>query len=437
MSSRNRVAVIGAGLAGCEAAWQLSRLGIGVDLYDMKPQKMTPAHHSPDLCELVCSNSLKSMRLENACGLLKEEMRRLGSLTMEAAYQNRVAAGDALAVDREGFARYITEKIKSRGNIKTICKEVEKIPEMPVIIATGPLTSDGLSSAIAELVGEERLYFYDAAAPIIEAGSIDRSKTFRASRYGQGADYINCPMCEEEYKRFWEELCMAETAPVHGFEDALVFEGCMPIENLAKRGYLTMAYGPLKPKGLFEPKTGKEPFAVVQLRQDDAAGTLYNMVGFQTRLKFPEQKRVFSMIPGLEKAEFARYGVMHRNTYINSPKVLAEDFSLRRNSSIYFAGQITGVEGYVESAASGMMAGLFLGCRMLKRPSPKFTPDTAMGALARYISAETKSGFQPMNINYGIMEPIPRRFRNKEDKYRLYAERSLEQINMIKNDSGF
>jgi methylenetetrahydrofolate--tRNA-(uracil-5-)-methyltransferase len=427
-----KVTVVGAGLAGCEAAWQLDRIGIETVLCDIKPDAFTPAHHDANFGELVCSNSLKSMRLENACGLLKEEMRRLGSLTMEAAENTQVAAGDALAVDRVRFAAYLTQKILASSHITTICKETDHIPDPPCIIATGPLTTDKLARSIDELLGQENLYFYDAASPIIESGSINKEKIFLASRYGRGADYINCPMTESEYRRFCQELMQAEAVPFHDFEDAKVFEGCVPIEVLAGRGFLTMAYGPLKPKGLIDPKTGKEPFAVVQLRCENSHGTLFNLVGFQTRLKQADQKRIFSMIPGLENAVFTRYGVMHRNTYINSPGVLAKDFSAKRHPGIYFAGQLTGVEGYVESAASGMTAGIMLGCRIRGIEPPDLTQKTMIGALSTYISSLSGGAFQPMNANFGIMEPLAKRIRNKAEKYRIFAQRSLDEIERIK-----
>lgn len=423
----NEVTVVGAGLAGCEAAWQLARSGIRVRLLEMKPGKKTPAHISESYGELVCSNSLRSGELTNAAGLLKEEMRRLGSLIMKCADRNRIEAGSALAVDRHGFSADITESIKSEPLIEVIEREATEIPEGYVIIATGPLTSDAFAEKIAELLpGTEFLNFYDAAAPIISLESIDLEKAFFASRYDKGTpDYINCPMNRDEYLSFQTELANAEQAEIHGFEDAGVFEGCMPVEVMARRGQDTLRYGPLKPVGLKDPKTGREPYAVVQLRRDNREGTLYNIVGFQTHLKFPEQRRVFTMIPGLEKAEFIRYGVMHRNTYIDSPRVLDERYRLRSDTRIRFAGQITGVEGYVESAASGLLCGLETSRELTGRPPLGLSSGNAIGALARYISNPGIVDFQPMNINFGIMEPLGYKVKGKRNKNAEISGRSL------------
>lgn len=423
-----KIKIIGAGLAGCEAALQLARFGIECELYEMKPKKFSPAHSSENFAELVCSNSLKADRIENACGLLKEEMRRFGSVMMEAADVSRVPAGGALAVDRDKFSEYITKKVMDNPLITVIHDEVTEIdPDEYTIIATGPLTSDPLSEAISELTGGSELYFFDAAAPIVTAESIDESKAFRAARYDRGtADYINCPMNKDEYTAFYNELINAETAKLRDFENSSVFEGCMPVEVMAKRGFETLTFGPLKPVGLVNPKTGKDDaYAVVQLRQDNSDGTLYNLVGFQTNLKWGEQKRVFSMIPGLENAEFVRYGVMHRNTFINSPVLLDSFYRMRKHPKIFFAGQITGVEGYVESASSGIMAGLNLAC-ILKGIEP-VKPDrrTVTGALALYISDESNSKFQPMNANFGIVEGLNERIRKKQERYLKIAQRSM------------
>lgn len=424
------VKVIGAGLAGCEAAWQLARRGIDVTLYEMKPVKFSPAHHSEQFAELVCSNSLKAERIENACGLLKEEMRRFDSLMMQAADRSRVPAGGALAVDRDEFSRYMTEKIKNHPLITVVQEEVTQINENEdTIIATGPLTSGGLEEEIRRLTGSDSLYFYDAAAPIVTKESIDTNRVFAAARYGRGtADYINCPMTKEEYLAFYDALIHAEVAPLKEFEK--VFEGCMPVEVMAKRGEDTLRFGPLKPVGLVNPKTGKDDaYAVVQLRQDNAEGTLYNMVGFQTNLKWGEQKRVFSMIPGLEKAEFVRYGVMHRNTFIQSPKLLNCYYQMRSCPHVFFAGQITGVEGYVESASSGILAGLNMARRLLGKPMFSADRKTAIGALARYISDESVTKFQPMNSNFGIIEGWPEKIRGKKtERYAKIAQRALEII---------
>ena len=428
------VTVIGAGLAGCEAAWQLAQRGIEVTLCEMKPHKMTPAHHSPGFAELVCSNSLRSDQLENAVGLLKEELRRCGSLILRCADETRVEAGGALAVDREGFSAAVTAAIRSHPKITVAEGEVTAVPGGEVIVASGPLTSDALSAAIAGLFPERGyLNFFDAAAPIVTFDSIDMDHAWFASRYDRGtADYINCALTEEEYLAFWRELCAAEEAEVHGFEDKNVFEGCMPVEVMARRGVQTLAFGPLKPRGLPDPKTGREPYAVVQLRRDDAQGTLYNLVGFQTHLKWGEQKRVFSMIPALRNAEYVRYGVMHRNTYLDSPRLLDRYYRVRGQERIAFAGQITGVEGYVESTASGFLAGTELARRLLGLEPADFPRETAIGALARYVSNECVADFQPMNINFGIMPPLDRRVKGKRNKNGLLSRRSLDIIDALK-----
>ena len=426
-----KVKVIGAGLAGCEAAWQLAEHGIDAELCEMKPEKYSPAHKSENFAELVCSNSLKAERIENACGLLKEEMRLFGSLMMEAADVSRVPAGGALAVDRDVFSSYITEKIKSHPLITVRYGEVSEInTDEYTIIATGPLTSDAMAKEISRLTGGDELYFYDAAAPIVTAESIDMSKAFMAARYGRGsADYVNCPMTKDEYGAFYRELVNAETAPLKEFENEKVFEGCMPVEVMAKRGEQTLTFGPLKPVGLVDPKTGKDDaYAVVQLRSENADGTLYNMVGFQTNLKWGEQKRVFSMIPGLENAEFVRYGVMHRNTYINSPRLLDRYYRMRECPKIFFAGQITGVEGYVESASSGILAGYNMAKMLSGREM--FEPDarTCIGALPLYISNPQNTAFQPMNANFGIIEGLTEKIRNKAERYNKIALRALDII---------
>ena len=428
-----KVKVIGAGLAGSEAAWQLANRGIEVELYEMKPHKMSPAHHSPDFAELVCSNSLRGDRLENAVGLLKEELRRVGSLILECAEATRVEAGGALAVDREGFARMVTQKIRNHPNITVIDQEVTEVPEGPVIIATGPLTSDALSDAIGKYFGEnEYLHFFDAAAPLVTAESIDMSLAWWQSRYDRGTpDYINCAMNKAEYDAFLEELIHAEEAEVHGFEDKNVFEGCMPVEVMGRRGYDTLRYGPLKPVGLTDPTTGKEPYAVVQLRQDNAAKTVFNLVGFQTHLKFGEQKRVFSMIPALKNAEFVRYGVMHQNTFLQSPKLLDRYYSDRRNPLVAFAGQMTGVEGYVESTASGYLAAVAMAAKVQGKPLPEFPKTTAIGALGMYVSDPSIENFQPMNINFSIIAPLEKRIRKKAEKNLAIASRSLEVIDAM------
>ena len=428
-----KVTVIGAGLAGSEAAWQLANRGIQVDLYEMKPKKMTPAHHSPDFAELVCSNSLRGDRLENAVGLLKEELRRVGSLILQCADATRVEAGGCLAVDREGFARMVTEKIKNHPNITVYGEEVTQVPEGPVIIATGPLTSDAMSEAIGEYFGHTGyLHFFDAAAPLVTAESIDMDLAWWQSRYDRGTpDYINCALSKEQYEAFIQELTTAEEAEVHGFEDKNVFEGCMPVEVMARRGFDTLRYGPLKPVGLTDPKTGKEPYAVVQLRQDNAAKSVYNLVGFQTHLKFGEQKRVFSMIPALKNAEFVRYGVMHQNTFLQSPKLLDEYYADRRNPLVAFAGQMTGVEGYVESTASGYLAAVAMAAKVQGKEPPVFPKTTAIGALGRYVSDSSIENFQPMNINFSIIAPLEKRIRKKAEKNLAIANRSLEIIDAM------
>lgn len=426
------VTVLGAGLAGSECAWQLAKRGIKVRLYEMKPVKMTPAHKSPYFAELVCSNSLRSDELSNAVGLLKAEMRKMGSLIMESADANRVAAGGALAVDREGFARYITEKITACDNIEIISEEATDFPDGELIVATGPLTSDALAEKLEKLCDSAGLHFYDAVAPIVSLDSVDMDSAFFASRYDKGtADYVNCPMDESEYKAFWKELCSAKEAAVHGFDDAGVFEGCMPVEVMARRGEDTLRYGPLKPVGLKDPRTGRENYAVVQLRRDNADGTIYNMVGFQTHLTWGEQKRVFSMIPALKNAEFVRYGVMHRNTYLNSPKLLDRYYRLKSEPRISFAGQMTGVEGYVESAASGMLVGIETAARLLELPPVDFPQETAIGALGLYISGGSVGDFQPMNINFGIITPLGYRVKGKRNKNAEISARSLAIIDEI------
>jgi len=428
-----KVKVIGAGLAGSEAAWQLARRGIEVDLYEMRPTKKTPAHHTGNFAELVCSNSLRGDRLENAVGLLKEELRRVGSIIMECAEATRVEAGGALAVDRHGFAEMVTEKVRNHPNITVYEEEITEVPEGPVIIATGPLTSDALSEAIGKYFGEnEYLHFFDAAAPLVTAESIDMNLAWWQSRYDRGTpDYINCAMNKEQYDAFLEELIHAEEAEVHGFEDKNVFEGCMPVEVMGRRGYDTLRYGPLKPVGLTDPNTGKEPYAVVQLRQDNAAKTVFNLVGFQTHLKFGEQKRVFSMIPALKNAEFVRYGVMHQNTFLQSPKLLDKYYADRRNPMVAFAGQMTGVEGYVESTASGYLAAVAMAARLQGRELPDFPKETAIGALGLYVSDPSIENFQPMNINFSIIAPLEKRIRKKAEKNLAISHRSLEVIDAM------
>ena len=428
------VIVIGAGLAGSEAAWQLARRGIPVELREMKPQKMSPAHHTEYFGELVCSNSLRSDQLENAVGLLKEELRRCGSLIMECADSHRVEAGGALAVDRHAFAAAITEKIKSHPNITVVEGEVTEIPpEGNVIIATGPLTSEALSQEIAKLFPDSKyLNFFDAAAPLVTFESIDMDSAWFASRYDRGTpDYINCPLTQEEYDAFWRELTTAQEAEVHGFEDAGVFEGCMPVEVMARRGRDTLCYGPLKPVGLKDPKTGKEPFAVVQLRKDNAQGSIYNIVGFQTHLKWPEQKRVFSMIPALKNAEYIRYGVMHRNTFLDSPRLLDRYYRVKGNERLMFAGQITGVEGYVESTASGCLAAMELARRLEGKAPVNFPRETAMGAMALYISDQSVVNFQPMNVNFGLIPQLGYRVKGKRNKNAEISRRALEALGKL------
>ena len=427
----DKVIVIGAGLAGSEAAWQLARRGILVELREMKPAKMSPAHHTEYFGELVCSNSLRSDQLENAVGLLKEELRRCGSLIMACADANRVEAGGALAVDRHAFAVAITEAIKNHPNITVAEGEVTEIPpEGEVIIATGPLTSQALSEEIAKLFpGSKYLNFFDAAAPLVTFDSVDMESAWFASRYDRGTpDYINCPLTREEYDAFWTELTQAQEAEVHGFEDAGVFEGCMPVEVMARRGHDTLCYGPLKPVGLKDPKTGKEPFAVVQLRKDNAQGSIYNLVGFQTHLRFPEQKRVFSMIPALKNAEYVRYGVMHRNTFLDSPRLLDRYYRVRGQERLMFAGQITGVEGYVESTASGCLAALELARRLEGKAPVDFPRETAMGAMALYISDQSVVNFQPMNVNFGLIPPLGFRVKGKRNKNAAISKRALEAL---------
>ena len=431
------VIVIGAGLAGSEAAWQLAQRGIPVQLREMKPQKMSPAHHTEDCGELVCSNSLRSDQLENAVGLLKEELRRLGSLIIRCADATAVPAGGALAVDRHGFARMVTESVQSHPNITVVPGEVTEIPAGEVVIASGPLTSDALAAKLPQLWGEkdETLHFYDAAAPLVSFESVDMESAYFASRYDKGTpDYINCPMSEEEYKAFWQELIHAQEAEVHGFEDGQVFEGCMPVEVMARRGEDTLRYGPLKPRGLPDPETGREPYAVVQLRKDNADGSIYNLVGFQTHLKWPEQRRVFTMIPAVHDAQFLRYGVMHRNTYLDSPRLLDRYYRLRGEERISFAGQITGVEGYVESCASGFLVGVETARRLQGKAPIDFPQETAIGALGLYVSNESVGSFQPMNINFGIMPQLGYRVKGKRNKNAELSKRSLEKIGTLQEE---
>ena len=430
------VTVIGAGLAGSECAWQLAQRGVHVTLWEMKPQKMTPAHSTPYFAELCCSNSLRSDQLENAVGLLKEELRRLGSLILACADATRVEAGGALAVDRHGFARMVTEKVRSHPNITVREGEVTDIPEGEVVIASGPLTSDALAARLQKLLGEDSdLHFYDAAAPLVSAESVDMDKAWFGSRYDKGGlDYVNCPMNQEEYDAFWQALTTAQEAEVHGFEDSQVFEGCMPVEVMARRGRDTLRYGPLKPRGLKDPRTGKEPYAVVQLRRDNAQGSIYNLVGFQTHLRFPEQKRVFSMIPALHDAEYLRYGVMHRNTFLDSPRYLNRYYQLKSEPRIAFAGQMTGVEGYVESAASGFLAGIELARRLRGMAPVDFPQETAIGALGLYVSNESIGNFQPMNVNFGIIPPLDHRVKGKRNKNAELSARSLAIIEARKED---
>ena len=432
--------VVGGGLAGCEAAWQLAQRGINVQLVEMKPIRMSPAHHSEHLAELVCSNSFRSDRLSNAVGLLKEEMRIMGSLILKCADATRIPAGGALAVDRDGFARLVTESIRNHPNIQLIHEEADSVPEGATIIATGPLTSDSLAEVIQKLPGLSTLNFFDAAAPIVTKESLNESRLFRLSRYNRGSDYLNAPLNEEEYGTFIRELTKAETAPVHGFEENMVFEGCMPIESMARRGFMVPAFGPMKPVGLIDPRTGKEPFAVVQLRQDNAADTLYNLVGFQTRKKKKKKKRVFSLIPGLEEAEFVRYGVMHRNTFLKSPGFLNSRFGVIGRKHLYFAGQITGVEGYVESAGSGLVAGISLAEELNGSAVTDFPSYTALGSLGKHVSTSNRD-FQPMNCTFGMIDPLPyvpgqKRIRKKQEKYEAVAARALEYIHSISKVTG-
>ena len=433
-----KVTVLGAGLAGSECTWQLAKRGIPVRLIEMKPDKMTPAHSSAYFAELVCSNSLRSDELSNAVGLLKAEMRKMDSLIMESADKNRVAAGGALAVDRAGFSRYITEKLASLENVEIVNEEAAEIPEGEVVIATGPLSSDAIAEKIAALCPESDLHFYDAVAPIVTLESVDMESAFFASRYDKGtADYVNCPMDKDEYLAFVGELVNAREVEVHGFDDGGVFEGCMPVEVMARRGVDTLRYGPLKPVGLKDPRTGRENYAVVQLRRDNAEGTIYNMVGFQTHLTWGEQRRVFSMIPALKNAEFVRYGVMHRNTYLNSPQLLDRYYRLRTEPRISFAGQMTGVEGYVESAASGMLVGIETAARVLGMEPVDFPQETATGALALYISGGSVGDFQPMNVNFGIISPLGYRVKGKRNKNAEISKRSLEIIDQLMTKEVF
>ena len=432
----NHVTVIGAGLAGSECAWQLAQRGIAVTLCEMKPEKMTPAHVTPYFAELCCSNSLRSDQLENAVGLLKEELRRLDSLIIGCADATRVPAGGALAVDRQGFAKMVTEAITNHPLITVVPGEVTRLPEGETVIASGPLTSDALADQLTVLLGNaDTLHFYDAAAPLVSFESIDMTRAYFASRYDKGTpDYVNCPMSEEEYRAFWSELIRAEEAEVHGFDDGGVFEGCMPVEVMARRGEDTLRFGPLKPKGLPDPQTGKEPYAVVQLRKDNAEGSIYNLVGFQTHLKWPEQKRVFSMIPALHEAQYLRYGVMHRNTYLDSPRLLDRYYRLREDPRISFAGQMTGVEGYVESCASGFLVGVETARRLLGLPAVNFPQETAIGALGLYVSNASVGAFQPMNINFGIIPPLGYKVKGKRNKNGEISARSLAIIDTIRDE---
>lgn len=434
MVQNKHVTVVGAGLAGSEAAWQIASQGVAVTLYEMRPVRKTPAHHTNQFAELVCSNSLRANGLTNAVGVLKEEMRRLDSLILSAADKHAVPAGGALAVDREGFSGEVTSRLREHPLITVVNEEFTSIPEDGIVVlATGPLTSPDLSAQIRELLGEEYFYFFDAAAPIVEKESIDMNKVFLASRYDKGeAAYLNCPMTEEQFEAFYEALTTAETAEVKDFEKNMVFEGCMPIEVMAGRGKQTMLFGPLKPVGLVDPNTGKQPFAVIQLRQDNAAGTLYNLVGFQTHLKWGEQKRVFSLIPGLENAEFVRYGVMHRNTFINSPRLLKSTYQFRGRDTLFFAGQMTGVEGYVESAASGLIAGLNAGRLARGLELLPLPADTTLGSMAEYITTADFRHFQPMNANFGLFPPLDHRVRSKKEKNDKIAARALDSIEQFK-----
>ena len=428
------VNVIGAGLAGSEAAWQIANQGVKVRLYEMRPQKLTPAHHTENFAELVCTNSLRANRLTNAAGLLKEEMRTFNSIIMESADKHSVPAGGALAVDRETFSKEVTEKLHNHPNVGIINEEIDEIPEGLTVIATGPLTSDALAKDITKFTGSDGLFFFDAAAPILEKSSLDMDKVYLKSRYDKGeAAYLNAPMTKDEFYNFYNELIKAETAELHDFEDDKFFEGCMPIEEIASRGAQTMLYCPLKPVGLEDPRTGKEPFAVVQLRQDNAAGDLYNIVGFQTHLKWSEQKRVFSMIPGLENARFVRYGVMHRNTFLCSPEVMQATYQTKKRPDLFFAGQMTGVEGYVESAASGLYAGLNA-ARIAQGKDPVIFPEeTMMGAMAHYITHASVKNFQPINANFGIVPKLQERIRNKQERNLKISERAIDRIKKFKN----
>ena len=425
------VTIVGAGLAGCEAAWQLAKRGFPVRLVEMKPKKFSPAHRRDGFAELVCSNSLKAEQLTNASGLLKAEMRQMDSLILSAAEACRVPAGGALAVDRDLFSEKITQTLREHPLVSCESALVTEIPDDPCIVATGPLTDPALTEAIERLPGAKSLHFFDAAAPIVTADSLDMDKVFRASRYDRGSDYLNCPMTEDEYNAFYDALIGAELAELHDFEKKLVFEGCLAVEILASRGRQTLAFGPLKPVGLVDPRTGKEPYAVVQLRQENEAGTMYNLVGFQTRLKWGEQKRVFSMIPGLEHAEFARYGVMHRNTYLNGPDMLGANYAMKNRPLLRFAGQLSGVEGYMESTASGLVAAMGLARALSGRPEPDFTGRTILGALARHVSTPS-ANFQPMNANYGILDPLENRVRGKRNRYEKLSERALEELSEVK-----
>lgn len=427
------VNVIGAGLAGSEAAWQLANRGVEVRLYEMRPKKSTPAHHTAGFAELVCTNSLRANQLTNAAGLLKEEMRQLNSLIMQAADNNSVPAGGALAVDREGFSGAVTAALSNHPNIEIITEELTSLPTGISVIATGPLTSESLANEIKTFMGDSGLYFYDAAAPILEKSSLNMDKVYLKSRYDKGdAAYLNCPMTEEEFKAFYHELINAQTAELHEFEDEKFFEGCMPIEEMASRGEKTMLFGPLKPVGLEDPRTGKEPYAVVQLRQDNAAGNLYNIVGFQTHLKWGEQKRVFSMIPGLEEARFVRYGVMHRNTYLRSPEMLAQTYQTKKRPDLFFAGQMTGVEGYVESAASGLYAGINAALLAQGKKPLVFPEETMMGAMAYYITHANKKNFQPINANFGIVRPLGKKIRDKRERNLALSQRALDTLAKFK-----
>lgn len=432
------VNVIGAGLAGSEAAWQLANRGVKVHLYEMRPKKSTPAHHTAGFAELVCTNSLRANQLTNAAGLLKEEMRQLNSLIMQAADNNSVPAGGALAVDREGFSGAVTAALSNHPNIEIITEELTSLPTGISVVATGPLTSESLANDIKQFMGDTGLYFYDAAAPILEKASLNMDKVYLKSRYDKGdAAYLNCPMTEEEFKAFYHELINAQTAELHEFEDEKFFEGCMPIEEMASRGEKTMLFGPLKPVGLEDPRTGKEPYAVVQLRQDNAAGNLYNIVGFQTHLKWGEQKRVFSMIPGLEEARFVRYGVMHRNTYLRSPEMLEQTYQAKKRADLFFAGQMTGVEGYVESAASGLYAGINAALLAQGKEPIVFPEETMMGAMAYYITHANKKNFQPINANFGIVRPLGKRIRDKRERNLELSKRALETLARFKDTTLF